>query len=67
MTMIHNTPVRRPIRYRRARSDASLGTLQEEIEKKFGLPPGSVRIVRPDGRKMRTDATVCRLRTTWDN
>lgn len=65
MTMMHNTRVQNPIRFRRARSDASLGTLQAEIEKKFSLPPGSVRIVRPDGRKMRSDATVRRLKAVW--
>lgn len=62
-------PVRRTrsgIRYRRARSDSTLGTLQVEIERTFGLPPGGVRLVRPDGRKMRSDALVRSFRECWD-
>lgn len=53
-------------RFRRARSDSSLGTLQSEIERVFGLPPGGVRLVRPDGRKMRSDAQVGSFRKRWD-
>jgi len=54
------------VRFRKARSDSTLGTLQSVIERVFGLPEGSVRIVRPDGRKMRSDALVRSVRKRWD-
>ena len=53
------------LRHRRARSDCSLKTLERVIERVFYLPAGSVRIVRPDGRKMRSDALVASLRKVW--
>lgn len=54
-----------PSRYRRARADSSLATLQRSIERDYGLPAGSIRIVRPDGRKVRSDARVGHLRREW--
>ena len=66
MLLNNNTRMQTPIRYRKARSDGSLGPLQKEIEFKYGLPPGSVRLVRPDGRKMRSDAMVETFRKLWD-
>jgi hypothetical protein len=48
-------------RHRRARSDLSVKT----PERVFDLPAGSLRIVRSDGRKMRSDAFVDRLRKLW--
>lgn len=55
-----------PIRYRKARADASIGSIEAQIVKKYGLPEGSVRIVGPNGRKIRSDATVDRLRRRWN-
>lgn len=60
------TRTQHPARYRRARSDSSLATLQRSIEGNYGLPAGSVRLVRPDGRKVRCDATVRHLRRQWE-
>ena len=60
------TRAQRPIRFRRARADAKIETLQAEIENKYGLPPGSVRIVMPNGRKQRRDSTVSRLKLNWN-
>lgn len=48
------------------KSDASLKTAASVIEKTFGLPEGSVRLVKKDGRKMRDDATVQTFRNHWD-
>lgn len=48
------------------KSDASLKTATSVIEKTFGLPEGSVRLVKKDGRKMREDATVQTFRNHWD-
>lgn len=36
-----------PNRYRAARNDASVRTIERRIEKEYGLPPGSVRINKP--------------------
>jgi hypothetical protein len=42
-----------PIRFRRARADACLRTLQKNIEELLGLPTGSFKFVHPNGRKAR--------------
>jgi hypothetical protein len=52
-------------RYRKAKSDGSVGTLQKTIEKQLELPAGSVKIVYPSGRKARIDADVGALRAHW--
>ena len=36
------------------------------IEKVFGFPEGSLIFRSPNGRTMRSDATVRRLRKKWD-
>jgi hypothetical protein len=41
----------KPIRQRKAKADGSVGTLQRTLEKDFGLPSGSIKIVLPSGRK----------------
>ncbi len=53
------------IRYRRARADAKISAITKKIEKKFGLPKGSVRIVKPRGQRMRGDAKVSKLKVAW--
>ncbi|MEY9543114.1 hypothetical protein ABIE85_006174 [Bradyrhizobium diazoefficiens] len=55
-----------PIRFRKARADATIATLQAEIEMKYGLPPGSVKLVMPNGRKQRRDSTVRCLKENWN-
>ena len=55
-----------PSRFRQARSDASIASVQAEIAKKYNLPRDAVRLISPTGRKMRADATVGRLRKRWD-
>jgi hypothetical protein len=62
---VHYPRKQTPVRFKRARSDGSLGSLQRLIERIFGLPQDSVRIVFPTGRKMRSDATVGSLRRIW--
>lgn len=65
MSVTNTERTQTSLRHRRARSDCSVKTLERVIERVFDLPPGSVRIVRPDGRKMRSDAFVDRLRKLW--
>ena len=55
-----------PTRYRKARSDATIESIQRTLEDKFGLPSGSVKLVYPSGRKARADATVGSLVVHWE-
>lgn len=64
--MLLQTRMQHPIRFRKARADATIATLQAEIETKYGLPPGSVKFVMPSGRKQRRDSTVRCLKENWD-
>ena len=57
--------VSKPIRQRKAKADGSVGTLQKTIEKNYGLPAGSIKVVYPSGRKARIDADVGALRAHW--
>lgn len=62
---VRGTDAQAGVRFRRARSDASLGTIRRSIEGIFGLPAGSVRLCGPDGRALRSDASVGTLRKRW--
>jgi len=53
-------------RFRVARSDASVGSIQAAIEDDFGLPGGSVKLVRPSGKRIRSDATIETLLRQWN-
>lgn len=55
-----------PLRIRRARADASLGSICRTIEEVFGLPEGAVALRGPDRRVLRRDATVGTLRRRWE-
>ena len=50
---------------RAARSDASVETIERQIAKSFGLPPAAIKLVRPNGRKFRSDATIEAVLRTW--
>ncbi len=54
-------------RFRAARSDARVGGTRQEIERVFGLPAGSVTLLGPDGRPLRSDAFIGTLRSRWEN
>jgi hypothetical protein len=56
----------KPIRYRKVREDAEIGPFLTKIEKQLGLPGGSVKVVGPNGRKIRSDASVAAIRKKWD-
>jgi hypothetical protein len=47
------------------RSDASVGSAQEEIERVFGLPSGSVSLFLPTGRRARSDKSIGALIQDW--
>lgn len=54
-----------PRRYRDARGDAKIGTIEKRIERDYGLPANSVTIVNPDGDDARSDKTVGSLRKDY--
>ena len=54
------------LRFRQARSDASIGSIKGKIEKIFGLPEGSIQICGPKGNALRSDAKISTLRKRWD-
>lgn len=56
----------RPRRYRNARSDAEVGSIEKRMEKDYGLPRGSIQINRPGGQNARSDKQVGRLRDEYD-
>lgn len=57
------------IRFRKLRGDASIESAHESaqwtIERTFKLPEGSVRLVNPSGRRIRSDASVDALLKNW--
>jgi hypothetical protein len=55
----------KPIRFRKARRDALIGSLQTTIESKFGLPSGSVKLVHPSGRRARSNSSVQAFKNRW--
>lgn len=52
-------------RYRDAREDASVGSIESSIEKTYGLPEGSVVIQNPNGRDARSDKHIGTLRENY--
>lgn len=52
-------------RYRVARIDGKVGSLEARIAKDYGLPRGSVMIVGPDRKDKRSDAKVKSLLAEW--
>jgi hypothetical protein len=54
-----------PLRFRAARDDSTIGALEAEIERILVLPSGCIKIVGPDGKDKRSDATVKSLRAEW--
>lgn len=56
-----------PIRFRQLRSDAKIASVCADLERKLGLPFGSLRLVKPNGRFIRADASVGTLRAAWDD
>lgn len=55
-----------PNRYRAARSDASVKSVEKRIEKDYGLPAGSIQINKPGGKDVRSDAKIGTVRKRYD-
>ncbi len=54
-------------RFKVARSDASVKTIQSNIEKVFGLPRGSVCLLTPEAQKANLRSSIKSLRNKWKN
>lgn len=54
--------VETPNRFRAARGDASVKSIEKSIEKDYGLPPGSVQINKSGGKNVRSDAKIKTVR-----
>lgn len=54
-------------RFKVARSDASVKTIQSNIEKVFGLPRGSVCLLTPEAKKANLRSSIKSLRSKWKN
>jgi hypothetical protein len=52
-------------RKRSLRRDSSVGSAERAIERAFGLPEGSVRLVNSDGTNARSDKLVGALLNDW--
>jgi hypothetical protein len=59
------TRMQHPIRFRKARADAKIGSVQTALEDKLGFPYGCLQFVDPTGRKLRRNMKVARLRKMW--
>lgn len=55
-----------PTRWRGARSDASVRTIECNIEEAFKLPKGSVGLHLPSGRRARGDKKIGKLLGDYD-
>lgn len=53
-------------RFRNAREDAPVGTIEKRIEKDYGLPAGSVQINRPNGNNARSNKRIGNLRKEYE-
>lgn len=49
-------------RFRGARKDASVGSIEKDIEATYGLPSGSVSIRNSDGKNTRSDKKIGNLK-----
>lgn len=53
-------------RFTKAHRDGKISTIKKNISKIYNLPLKSIRLVKPGGRQMRTNAKISALRTAWD-
>jgi hypothetical protein len=55
-----------PTRFRRCRADARIGPVRLTIARLMGFPPEAILLVAPNGRRVRSDASVAHLRRLWE-
>ena len=61
---LRKQPVR-PLRSRAAKADGAIDRLARKLENDLKLPPGSLKLVLPSGRKARSTASIESLRNAW--
>jgi hypothetical protein len=54
-------------RFRDARDDATVGSIEKHIEKTYGLPDGSVQINRANETNARSDKLIRNLRKEYED
>ena len=54
-------------RFKAARSDASVKSIQASIEKVFGLPRGCVCLLTQENKKANSNSSIKKLRDKWKN
>ncbi|MDD3758564.1 MAG: hypothetical protein PHN76_10410 [Advenella sp.] len=54
-------------RFRAARSDASVKSIQSSIEEVYGLPRGCVCLLTPEKKKASPSSSIKKLRDKWKN
>ncbi len=57
----------KPRRFRNAREDARVGSLEKRIEDDYGLPSGSISIRNSDGSNTRSDKKIGNLKKEHEN
>jgi hypothetical protein len=60
------TRMTKPIRSKRIKMTASIESATKIIEKQIGLPPGSVALLLPSGRRKNGNASVQSLWDSWE-
>ncbi|MFF2015733.1 hypothetical protein [Paenibacillus sp. NPDC058177] len=53
-------------RFRNARNDARVDSIEKRIEKDYGLPAGSIQLNRADGGNARGDKKMSNLRKEYN-
>jgi len=59
------TKRQKPVRFRAARVDATVGSIARRIEQDYKLPEGSVCLLLPTGRKAHVDGKIDNLLNRW--
>lgn len=65
MSKAHSSKVEPARRKRSIRRDSSVGSAERQIERVFGLPEGSVRLVNPDRSNARSDKLIKAFLADW--
>lgn len=56
-----------PKRFQNMKSNATVATAERKIAEEYGLPEGSVRLIRPGGKEANRNKTIGALRREWDS
>jgi hypothetical protein len=65
MAAKRSTKRQKPVRFRAARVDATIGSIARRIDRDYKLPDGSVCLLLPSGRKAHIDGKINNLLSRW--